>query len=780
MLPVLSTAYSAFAAIERVRQDACTLGFAFFYSDETPVNEVSSQYFELTFQDDSGTNILYKSGPDITFPTANRLVVTLSDQDKAVLFRQKYTYSLFNRTIKRTEVVGSFAWHKGRPSSQGVLTPADLKIVYSLASGEVSIGGLVIVGQKGETGPAWLVWRGAWKAGTVYAVGDGVYQGGNSYRRKIAGTSGAAFDEALWDLVALGGQPADRTVTPEKTTFAANFAKDGTFYITDSEGNVGLLLLPNGTLKVVRIDTLQNLLVNGIEFDLSSFLKSTNPDFNFVKTNFQPFAGNDLVITDPNGFIGWKLSADGVMSVLKAVISKLTIGASTTTEHPDFLLAASDANTAIGFAITKFSELLIKTVSAQIVNTKTLTVTESVNLPPSFNLADKLPFVYGKPTDWLHVISYGQSNSNGGGNLVPLTIVQKYDALMPKGTRMVGVGGDYSDLVPFVESLSECPLHGLFEKFTEQVIDQNFLAYPKHGFQLVATSPGQGGIDIANLSKGSAPYTKLVDGVTQINALAVRKAKSYSVGFIPWTQGEQDVAINTTYQSYKTMLLQLITDLNADIRAITGQKNPIPFVSYQVAWGNDLDRISKVHLDLGLTHPLYVTACPSYFFDFENPSIIHFTPAHRRIYGAYLALAAKRTMVDGVKFLPLHPIQLSVSGNTLTVTYHVPKPPLVFDTTLVPDPGSYGFKVFSSTGAVLTLTNIRIISKDTISMDCSASPVGGTFAYARNTGAQNWISPDSTYGKPGWRGCLRDSQGNSLTFDNYPLHNWAVASYLSI
>jgi len=62
-------------------------------------------------------------------------------------------------------------------------------------------------GDTGNTGPAGLVWRNAWAAGTAYAVNDAVTYNGSSYRRKVAGTTATApnADATNWELLASKG-----------------------------------------------------------------------------------------------------------------------------------------------------------------------------------------------------------------------------------------------------------------------------------------------------------------------------------------------------------------------------------------------------------------------------------------------------------------------------------------------------------------------------------------------------------------------------------------------
>lgn len=63
------------------------------------------------------------------------------------------------------------------------------------------------IGPAGSAGPAGLLWRGAWASGTAYAVNDAVTHDGQSFRRRVAGTTATvpANDPTNWELLAAKG-----------------------------------------------------------------------------------------------------------------------------------------------------------------------------------------------------------------------------------------------------------------------------------------------------------------------------------------------------------------------------------------------------------------------------------------------------------------------------------------------------------------------------------------------------------------------------------------------
>jgi hypothetical protein len=102
--------------------------------------------------------------------------------------------------------------------------------------------------------------------------------------------------------------------------------------------------------------------------------------------------------------------------------------------------------------------------------------------------------------------------------------------------------------------------------------------------------------------------------------------------------------------------------------------------------------------------------------------------------------------------------------------------PLVFDTVRVADPGGFGFTAKNSAGTVIKINKVEIVSGNTVKIKCANPP--SFISYAINGNAKKagrLLGP---------RGCLRDSQGNTIIFDpegtNWPLHNWTPIFELNL
>ena len=125
-------------------------------------------------------------------------------------------------------------------------------------------------------------------------------------------------------------------------------------------------------------------------------------------------------------------------------------------------------------------------------------------------------------------------------------------------------------------------------------------------------------------------------------------------------------------------------------------------------------------------------------------------------------------LLNGQKNKGLIPNNITTIHDTIVISFNIPYPPLKLDTIHVRKIENYGF-------SVINFNNKNILKKcwlneDKIYLLCDTYPIDAKIRYAVN----------GEYGKRGYingsRGNLRDSQGDSLTFqisqNIYPLHNW--------
>jgi hypothetical protein len=380
-------------------------------------------------------------------------------------------------------------------------------------------------------------------------------------------------------------------------------------------------------------------------------------------------------------------------------------------------------------------------------------------------------------TEFLGFDSYGQSLSIGGdaGKLAyVVSTTQKYNSVMPNlGVRSL----DYpkqkaTSFVPLIEQLSTSGTFG--ETLVSGACEMFAQSYPDRPFILHGVASGTGGQTVLQLSKGSSNYTRLTNDMQSAYSTAEGMGDTFSLGSTGYTQGEADITAGTDYDDYRQELVQLHDDINVDIPAITGQTNSIPFIVGQVSSINRTSaskanpEIALAQLDLCINDSGFTLATPMYMFDYLSDNT-HFDGLHYRMLAAYYGYAAKKLLIDGVKNF-IYVQESSVVTNDIYLTFNVPVAPLVFDTIQVVNPGNYGFTVKNSSGKNIKLKLVEILGDDTVHIKCASSPSGGQLSYAIN-GQSKRAGRTS-----GPRGCLRDSQGNTIIFDpegtNYPLNNW--------
>lgn len=421
-----------------------------------------------------------------------------------------------------------------------------------------------------------------------------------------------------------------------------------------------------------------------------------------------------------------------------------------------------------------------------------------------------------------HVLITGQSNAVANGGTPILTITQPFTNLMfDTGVMpMTNCNGDGCDtyqtptsFVPLVESDQffdykvETAANGIADEISHlAALKFEFGAragYPvKH--DVLASMHGRSGNTYGCLRKGfckynadrghMSPFAQGMQEVASAKALAAAAGKTHVVRAVVAIHGESDhysyVAgtqefplpgtdgVPNEIKDYSDGLVEWQVDYETSVKAITGQAQGVPlFISAISGWTSTrTSAIAQWQLDAHIRAPgkvVYVT--PAYPLSVLG-DCLHFDSTGQRRLGEYFAKAYARVVLGGSTWEPVRPKSISRGGSVITVTYHVPAPPLTLDTVHVTNPGNFGFD-FVDNGTLVAISSVALTAPDTVTITLAAAPSGVNMRlrYAQNQDvdpATRCIGPGTVYGG-GARGNLRDSDATPSRY-GYDLWNWGA------
>lgn len=387
--------------------------------------------------------------------------------------------------------------------------------------------------------------------------------------------------------------------------------------------------------------------------------------------------------------------------------------------------------------------------------------------------------------EWNYTTSFGQSLSVGWTAKPVVTTTQPKGLKMFKsGVRVYENGNDRSALVPLEEGengpLGETPVSGaacrLFQLMQQQNPGMN------SQLQFICSATGEGGVSIQSLGKGSGAYNRIMDDLKAVKTLADKEKKSLSMPAFIWTQGETDHRNKKSGEWYHEKMIQLINDINEDAKNVTGQKNDVICFGYQVGSHlayykqnpSDYPVIAIEQLKMALEKgSRYVMTTPMYHFEYNDG--VHLTAPMSRLYGEYVGYVMKRVLVDGVDWKPIHPVSHKIreTGNewVTDIVFYAPIPPMTFDTKTVDDPGNYGFSMVTEDGKPLPIKSVALHDKNVVRLVTKEDPRKSSVRYGMTIAEHRPSGPVT-----GARGCLRDSQGNTVKANildkTYRMDNW--------
>jgi len=284
---------------------------------------------------------------------------------------------------------------------------------------------------------------------------------------------------------------------------------------------------------------------------------------------------------------------------------------------------------------------------------------------------------------------------------------------------------------------------------------------------LLVAAHGGGGAPYASLKRGSENYEI---GMAQVTA-AVAAPGTVAGRAVFVVHGETDGANGSpTYAADQT---EWQRDYDADVRAITGQSEPVVmFVTQTSSWTKmAAEATSLVAMDqlasAVASGGRIVMVGPKYHLEYADG--IHLTNHGYRRMGEYYAKAYRRVILQGRAWEPVRPTSAIRTGAVIDVKFWVPVRPLVLDDVLVTDPGDYGFE-YTDSGTPPAISSVEVIGPSTVRVTLASTPSGVNqrlrYAY---TGTPTANAGPTT----GPRGCLRDSD-RTPSRHGYDLHNWCV------
>ncbi len=218
---------------------------------------------------------------------------------------------------------------------------------------------------------------------------------------------------------------------------------------------------------------------------------------------------------------------------------------------------------------------------------------------------------------------------------------------------------------------------------------------------VVFSMHGVTGASYEMLKRGTIAYRNSLETVRRVAALVRAAGKRDVVRAVTVSHGETDYKMGVSAAEYESYLVQWRADYDIDLRAITGQREPVMLFTDQMssytsavfgAQAAPIAPIPLAQLSAALHHPeSIVLVCPKYWLTHYRKDGAHLTSRSEELLGEKYGEAIKQTFVDGVAWKPLHITAAALEADLITLSYHIPSPPIVLDTQTIRDPGNFGF-----------------------------------------------------------------------------------------
>lgn len=413
-------------------------------------------------------------------------------------------------------------------------------------------------------------------------------------------------------------------------------------------------------------------------------------------------------------------------------------------------------------------------------------------------------------TDYLQILIYGQSLGMGWEAPMAITTEPLEGNYMVGNNVLMKYNNNSTTLSPLVATQwangGEQPIVSCVNSFSKRY-RENVKASQK----FIAMTGGEGGQTIETLSKectnhgyGGSLYSQTFIKTLNNTSTSIGEDKTVSCPAIIYMQGEFNCNQKDFYQNkgltkgtdgttdkdtYKALLLKLKNNMQADVMEKYGQKEKPLFFIYQTSGGYLRKKemsIAMAQFEFAMENDDVVMLNPHYGMSDYGGG--HLSTNGYRWFGEVTGNILYDVLVDKKQYKPVYPINFSKTDKTITIDFHVPAPPLQFDTWTTPKVLNYGFMAYNN-GSSVIIRNIEV--KDTQVVITTSTTLSDNLEviYAGNflSGTGNLCDSYTTHSMYTYFDDSSNSKkesytpktknGESIYGKEYPMQNWSVGFY---
>lgn len=381
-----------------------------------------------------------------------------------------------------------------------------------------------------------------------------------------------------------------------------------------------------------------------------------------------------------------------------------------------------------------------------------------------------------------HVIIAGQSNGTGGNAEIQSISAPSGTVMFNGGLRPSGSAGDLTSFTAVVEDTVAGTLKGMSgQSLTPAIASELSSAIPL-GASLLVSVVAKNGEPIANIKKGTTPFSDAIAQATAAKTIANAQAKNYRCLGVVFVHGETDDQYGTA--TYGASVLQLQADFETDIKAATGQTANIPLFACQQAgfyYNNTPTSANATTVQLyntAVANPTKICLVSPRYMMAHTDAGVHLD--HYAVFwqGGRYGRALKQWLQSGTLPAPISVASVAMAnGNTeVLLTFNVPAAPLVWDDSEVLYLPHRGFFFYDDSATPPTVVSAAIEDGTKVRLTLSAASTGGSrrVSYARKI-----VEASTPINAWGAFGNLRDSAEGTTAY-GFPVHNWCPAFNLPV